>query len=91
IFTSWQVYMLIAFGVFSLYLYQYALATDKLMYAQPGVTLADPFVAIIWGLAVFNETTRGGLYILFALVGVALTALGVFILSRSSALKYLND
>lgn len=91
IFTGWQVYMLILFGLLSVYLYQYALASGKLMYAQPGVTLADPFVAIIWGLAVFNESTRGGLYILFALVGVALTALGVFILSKSSALKYLGN
>lgn len=87
IFSSWQVYIMALFGILSVYLFQYALASGRLMYAQPGVTLADPFIAIIWGLLVYNENIRGGIYILFALIGVAMTAAGVFILSRSPALK----
>lgn len=87
IFSGWQLYLLIIFGVGSVFLYQQALATGRLMYAQPGVTLADPFVAVIWGIAVFNEDTRGGLYILLALIGVALTATGVMLLSRSRLLS----
>ncbi len=87
IFSSWQVYIMALFGILSVYLFQYALASGRLMYAQPGVTLADPFIAIIWGLLVYNENIRGGIYILFALIGVTMTAAGVFILSRSPALK----
>lgn len=91
IFTGWQLYMIGAFGLMSVYLFQYALASGRLMYSQPGVTLADPFVAIIWGIAVFNESTRGGIYLALAIVGVLLTAAGVFILARSPLLKYLDD
>lgn len=84
IFTSWQVYMVIAFGLISLYIFQYALATGRLMYAQPGVTLADPFIAVTWGVVVFNEEIRTGIYLVFALVGVAMAAAGVILIARGS-------
>lgn len=87
IFASWQVYMVILFGVASVFVFQYALASGRLMYAQPGVTLADPFVAIIWGIVLFNENVRGGIYMIFAVVGVLLAASGVGLISRGGLSK----
>lgn len=82
IFSSWQVYAMALLGVASVYVFQYALASGRLMYAQPGVTLADPFVAVIWGVAVFNENVRGGFYMAFAMIGVVMAAIGVTLIAR---------
>lgn len=87
IFSGWQVYTMIVFGLSAEFLFQKALASGKLMHTQPGVTLADPFVSIIWGIAVFHEDVRSGFYMLIAMIGVALTITGVYLLVRSPVSK----
>lgn len=83
----WQVYALALCGLAAFFLMQNALQAGRLLAAQPGITLADPAVAILWGIFVFNEHTRGGMYLLgVAASGLAIT-LGTVILSRSPLLE----
>lgn len=85
IFTSWQLYAAIVTGAFAVWMHQNAVNSATLVVAQPGITLADPYVAIVWGAAVFAEPMRGGLWVLGAVAtGIGLTVSAVE-LSRSTA------
>ncbi|HEV2372620.1 MAG TPA: hypothetical protein VGS19_10650 [Streptosporangiaceae bacterium] len=84
--TSWQLYAAGVAGVFAFWLDQNAINAGSLAAAQPGVTLADPYVSVAWGAAVFHEPMRGGLWAAAAAVcGVAMSA-GAFVLARSPAI-----
>lgn len=84
VFESWQLYAAIAVGGLAVWMHQNAVAAAKLVVAQPGVTLADPYVSILWGAAVFSEPMRGGFWVVLALLaGAALTGSAI-LLSRSS-------
>lgn len=67
VFESWQLWTAIAVGVFAVWMHQNAVSSARLVVAQPGITLADPYVSILWGAAVFSEPMRSGLWILGAL------------------------
>lgn len=84
---AWQTYAMVASGLTGLFLIQSAFAAGRLILAQPGVTLADPVVAVLWGVLVFGERTRGGWYALVAVVCGAAVAAGVIALARSPALQ----
>jgi drug/metabolite transporter (DMT)-like permease len=85
IFTSWQLYMAFATGFFAMWMLQNALNAGRLVVAQPGITLADPYVSIIWGAVVFGETMRGGYFILLAILAGAVMTGATFILAHSPA------
>src|SRR5436190_1471340 len=55
LFTSWQLYGMIAAGVLGMFLVQFAFNAGRLIAAQPGLTLSDPVVSILWGVLVFHE------------------------------------
>lgn len=81
--TTWQTYAAVACGLFGVLLMQWALHTGPLLAAQPGFTLMDPLVSILWGVLVYNERTRsGGWLVLAAAGGIAIVA-GVVNLVRS--------
>lgn len=84
---GWQAWASVVTGVASFYLLQNALAAGRLVAVEPGVTLANPLVATIWGLVVFGETTRGGPAVIGVGVGAALVAGGVVILGGSTVLQ----
>jgi drug/metabolite transporter (DMT)-like permease len=88
--TTWQTYVAIAFGVLGLVLVQWALHTGSLLAAQPGFTLMDPLVSILWGVLVFNEATRTGWWLLPATVGALAIGAGVLTLARSPLLATLS-
>jgi drug/metabolite transporter (DMT)-like permease len=86
LFTSWQLYGMIAAGAVGMFLVQSAMNAGGLLAAQPGLTLTDPIVSILWGVLVFREQVRGGGYILLAaLSGLVLVGAVVF-LARSPLL-----
>jgi drug/metabolite transporter (DMT)-like permease len=87
IFAGWELYAMVAAGVAAVFLMQSALHSGKLLAAQPGLTLADPVVAILWGVLVFGERVRGGLWLLPAAAGAALLGLSVAALTRSPLLQ----
>jgi drug/metabolite transporter (DMT)-like permease len=81
--TTWQTYAAVSFGVLGVLLMQWALHTGPLLAAQPGFTLMDPLVSILWGVLVFDERTRTGGWLVLATVGGLGIGLGVGILARS--------
>jgi drug/metabolite transporter (DMT)-like permease len=85
--TSWQLYGMIAAGVLAMFLMQSAMNAGRLLAAQPGLTLSDPIVSILWGVLAFHERVRGGMYILLAAASGVIMAAAVVALSRSPLLS----
>jgi hypothetical protein len=84
--TTWPTYVAICCGVLGLVLVQWALHTGPLLAAQPGFTLMDPLVSILWGVLVFNELTRTGPWLVGATAGGIGVGIGVMLLARSPLL-----
>lgn len=85
--TGWELYAMIASGLLGVFLMQSAMHAGSLVFAQPGLTLADPLVSILWGTLVFGEGVRTGFALLPALAGALLMALSVVVLARSPVLR----
>jgi drug/metabolite transporter (DMT)-like permease len=84
--ATWQTYTAITCGVAGLVLMQWALHTGPLLASQPGFTLMDPLVSILWGVLVFNEITRTGIWLVGATLGAIGVGVGVLTLARSPLL-----
>lgn len=84
--TTWQTWALIAVSLAAFLLLQNALQAGRLVASQPGITLANPLVAVIWGVAVFGEQVRTGWWLVGAGFGAALLFAGAALLSRSPLL-----
>ncbi|WP_375502827.1 DMT family transporter [uncultured Jatrophihabitans sp.] len=89
--TTWQTYVAVGFGVVGLVVMQWALHTGPLLAAQPGFTLMDPLVSVLWGVLVFDEMTRTGWWLVPATVGGMAVGLGVLLLAHSPLLADLNE
>lgn len=87
LFTSWQLWAMVAAGASAMFLLQSTMHAGPLLVTQPGLTMADPVVAILWGTLVFGETVRGGLFVLVAVAAAAAAAAAVMVLSRSPLLS----
>lgn len=87
ILTAWQTYSMIGSGIIGMFLMQNALQAGRLIAAQPGITLLDPLVAILWGTLVFGERTRGGIFLLLAAFSGVLVAAGAVVLAGSPLLE----
>jgi drug/metabolite transporter (DMT)-like permease len=84
--TSWEIYGMIAAGLLGMFLVQSALNAGGLIAAQPGLTLADPVISVLWGVFAFHENVRGGWYILPEVGCAALLGAAVLALARSPLL-----
>jgi hypothetical protein len=67
--THWELYGMITTGVLGMLLLQSALNAGQLISAQPGLTLTDPIVSILWGVLVFGERVRTGWFVILAVAG----------------------
>jgi drug/metabolite transporter (DMT)-like permease len=85
-FTSWELYAVFAAGAGAFFLLQSALQAGRLEASQPGLTITDPIVAAVWGIALFGETINGGLLVIAEVAGIALIAAGLVSLTRSPLL-----
>lgn len=85
--SSWELYVAIVIGILTFVLLQVALRSGKLVASQPGITLADPFVAILWGGFIFEEKMNGGGAIFFAVLAALLLSAGAVLLARAPALE----
>ncbi len=86
LFTSWEIYAVVAAGLVGMFLVQSALNAGGLIAAQPGLTLADPVISVLWGVFAFHENVRGGWYIAPEVAVAALLAVAVVTLARSPLL-----
>lgn len=84
--TSWQLYAMIASGAVGMFLTQSALNAGRLVAAQPGISLMDPVISVLWGVLVFNEQVRSGLLVIPEVVSLALIAFAAVELARSPLL-----
>lgn len=89
--TTWQTYAVVGFGLLGVLLMQAALHIGPLIAAQPGFTLMDPLVSILWGVLVYNEITRTGWWLLLATFGAVAVGFGVFRLARSPLFEEVNS
>jgi drug/metabolite transporter (DMT)-like permease len=86
LFTSWEIYGMVAAGLLGMFLVQSALNAGGLIAAQPGLTLADPVISVLWGVFAFHENVRGGWYILPEAASAVLIGAAVISLARSPLL-----
>lgn len=84
--ASWQLYAAGVAGLMAFWMFQNAINAGRLAAAQPGVTLADPYVSIIWGALVFHEAMRGGFWLVAAVLSAAAMTAGAIMLARSPSL-----
>lgn len=84
---TWQLYGALVVGVTSFVLLQSSLNAGLLLATEPGLTLANPLVAVTWGVVVFDEHVRGGVWLAGAATGAMLLAAGTVLLSRSPVLE----
>jgi drug/metabolite transporter (DMT)-like permease len=83
---TWELYAMAAAGVGALVLVQAALRCGTLVAVQPGLTVLDPVVSVVWGTAVLGERTNTGPVLVLAAVAVAGLVVAAVVLSRSPAL-----
>jgi drug/metabolite transporter (DMT)-like permease len=88
--TTWQTYAVVGFGLLGVLLMQAALHSGPLIAAQPGFTLMDPLVSILWGVLVYDEITRTGWWLVAATVSAIAVGVGVFRLARSPLFEEVN-
>lgn len=84
---TWQTYVMALAGLAALVLLQEALRSGRLLAVQPGVTLSDPSVAIIFGVLLFGETVRRGPWLAGDAAGAMLVAWGTWRLCHSPLLE----
>lgn len=84
--ATWQIWTLLVVGAAGFLLLQNALQAGRLVASQPGITLANPLVAVVWGVGVFQERVQTGWWLLGTGLGAVLLAGGVVLLSRSPLL-----
>jgi drug/metabolite transporter (DMT)-like permease len=85
--TTWQTYAVIVLGPTSFFLLQSALQAGELDASQPGFTLMNPLVGVLWGVFVFGQQPRGGAWIVGEVAGGALIVAATLLLVRSPALR----
>jgi hypothetical protein len=86
LFTSWEIYGMVAAGLLGMFLIQSALNAGGLIAAQPGLTLADPVISVLRGVFALHEEVRGGWYILPEVAAAAILGAAVLTLARSPLL-----
>lgn len=84
---AWQTWSLVVVGPLGFVLLQNALRAGRLVASQPGLTLANPLAAVGWGVAVFGEQVRDGVWIIAQVGGAALVAGSTVLLARSPLLQ----
>jgi drug/metabolite transporter (DMT)-like permease len=84
--TSWQLYAMAMAGIAAMFLLQSAMNAGRLVAAQPGLTLTDPIVSILWGVLVFHEQVRTGWFLALTVAGGLVIAGAVLVLARSPLL-----
>jgi drug/metabolite transporter (DMT)-like permease len=88
LFTAWPVYAMVAAGVLGMFLAQSALNAGQLIAAQPGLTLSDPLISVLWGVLAFHEQVRQGWYIFGEVACAGAIVAGVVMLARSPLLAH---
>lgn len=86
LFTHWQPYVLVAFGVGGMLLGQSAFQAGALDASLPTMSVADPVVSIVIGAVIFGEAISNGAAALLAeAAALAVMCVGVYLLAVAEA------
>lgn len=93
LFTHWQPYVLVAFGVGGMLLGQSAFQAGALDASLPTMSVADPVVSIVIGAVIFGEAISNGAgEVLAEAAALAVMCAGVYLLAvAEAAVGELND
>jgi hypothetical protein len=86
-FEGWELYAMALWGAATLFLFNSAVQSGRLLAAQPGVTLADPVVSVALGVWLFGEHVRTGPLLAVEIAGIALIAAGIVGVAGSPQLE----
>ncbi|MCE3551750.1 DMT family transporter [Pseudonocardia sp. RS11V-5] len=81
--SDWPVYAMVAAGIGSVFLTQNALQAGPIVAAQPAITTCDPLAAIAYGVLMFGEQLRAGIWLVPTLIGAAIAIGGTVALAHS--------
>jgi hypothetical protein len=84
--SSWKPYAAIIAGGVSLYLFQVALQSGPLVAGQAGLNIVDPLSATCFGLLLFGEHIRGGVFVVAEAVCAVVLVIAIIVLARSPLL-----
>lgn len=87
VFSRWELYCVAVAGLAAILFLQWGMQAGSLVVVQPGVTLADPVVAVILGVLLFSERVRTGGWIVAEVAGMMSIAAGTIELSRSPVVE----
>lgn len=90
VFSHWQIWAMLCSGLTGMFLLQNALRSGTLVAVQPGLTLTDPLISILWGAVLFNEKVQAGPWLTVEIAGAALIGWGTLRLSRSPLIHDTN-
>ena len=90
-FTSWQIYAMVAAGALGMFLTRSALNAGQLIAAQPGLTLSDPLISVLWGVTIFDERVRLGWHVLGEVFCAGVIVAAVIALAHSPLLSGANS
>lgn len=79
----WQTYAVVASSVAAMLLLQWGMQAGTLVAVQPGVTLADPVLAITLAVILFHARIRAGVWLIPEVIAAAAIAYETLALSRS--------
>ena len=86
LFTHWQPYVLVVFGVSGMLMAQSAFQAGALDASLPTMTVSDPVVSIAIGALVFHETiSNGPAAVVVEVASLAAMSVGVYALARAEA------
>ncbi len=87
---SWQIWAMFAAAILGLLLVQSAYESGPLATSMPVVDAVDPAVAIVFGIALFHEHIRTGLWLAGVAGGAAILAGGILLLDTSPLIQCLQ-
>ncbi|WP_067177827.1 DMT family transporter [Microtetraspora niveoalba] len=89
--TSWQPYAMVATGLCAFVLLQAALRSGTLIAAQPALTISDPVASVLYGITIFGEEIRTGIWVVPEASGIGLMLYGSILLAGSLAKRDQNS
>ena len=83
VFDHWEPYGLAVVGATGFFLLQSSLHAGPIASSRATMVIVNPLVAVAIGATIFNESLRGGLFVLGEVAGLAVMCAGCVVLVRS--------
>lgn len=87
---DWHLWAMVAASIFGLLLVQSAYESGPLAASMPVVDAVDPAVAIVFGMLLFQEPVRGGVWLIGVFAGAAMLLAGITLLDTSPLIHCLQ-